>query len=314
MSASDSTEKATRPVYVGEPTLGQVMRKPRWVLALILAMVVAGFFAWLGQWQLSHAITVEEDTSAVTETVRPIGTVTEPGATVTDAAAGMVVEVEGRFVAQDFTIVENRVHTDTIEADGANTAGELGVWIAGHLETTDGGALAVAVAWAADAAQAQQAITALEATAVAAAAEQDKSVVYEGRYMPADAAVLPNPGESRFAVASMAPAQLVNLWQPFESPAYSGYLVLHPSGDVSEQVLSSNSLTQIASVPPLPVETINWLNLFYAIEWVVFAGFAGYLWYRLARDDWEKIHELQLLTKSGQLDTNDGSAATAGIG
>ena len=49
------------------------------------------------------------------------------------------------------------------------------------------------------------------------------------------------------------------------------------------------------AVPPLPVGAINWLNLFYAVEWVVFAGFAIFFWYRLVRDDWEKIHELKLL-------------------
>lgn len=45
----------------------------------------------------------------------------------------------------------------------------------------------------------------------------------------------------------------------------------------------------------MPVGAINWLNLFYAVEWVVFAGFAIFFWYRLVRDDWEKIHELKLL-------------------
>jgi len=54
-------------------------------------------------------------------------------------------------------------------------------------------------------------------------------------------------------------------------------------------------LETIDSVPPLPVGAINWLNLFYAVEWVVFAGFAIFFWYRLVRDDWEKIHELKLL-------------------
>ena len=51
----------------------------------------------------------------------------------------------------------------------------------------------------------------------------------------------------------------------------------------------------IDSVPPLPVGAINWHNLFYAVEWVVFAGFAIFFWYRLVRDDWEKIHDLKLL-------------------
>ena len=34
-----------------------------------------------------------------------------------------------------------------------------------------------------------------------------------------------------------------------------------------------------------PAQQINWLNLFYSVEWVVFAGFALYIWWRLVADD-----------------------------
>jgi len=47
-------------------------------------------------------------------------------------------------------------------------------------------------------------------------------------------------------------------------------------------------LEQIDSPEPSSDVTLNWLNVFYAIEWVVFAGFALYLWYRLVRDAWER--------------------------
>jgi hypothetical protein len=33
--------------------------------------------------------------------------------------------------------------------------------------------------------------------------------------------------------------------------------------------------------------SFNLLNIFYAIEWVLFAGFAVFLWYRLVKDAWE---------------------------
>jgi surfeit locus 1 family protein len=38
--------------------------------------------------------------------------------------------------------------------------------------------------------------------------------------------------------------------------------------------------------------------VFYAIEWVVFAGFAVYLWYRLVKDQYEREMEdaLEALT------------------
>jgi len=33
---------------------------------------------------------------------------------------------------------------------------------------------------------------------------------------------------------------------------------------------------------------VNWLNLFYAAEWVVFAGFALFIWWRLVKDDYRR--------------------------
>jgi hypothetical protein len=33
------------------------------------------------------------------------------------------------------------------------------------------------------------------------------------------------------------------------------------------------------------------LNLFYAMQWVIFGVFALYLWWRLVRDEWEREAE-----------------------
>ena len=49
--------------------------------------------------------------------------------------------------------------------------------------------------------------------------------------------------------------------------------------------------TPIDSPPPSSEVELNWLNLFYAAEWVVFAGFAIFLWYRLVKDAWEREQE-----------------------
>ena len=66
-------------------------------------------------------------------------------------------------------------------------------------------------------------------------------------------------------------------------------------------------------MPPKAPETLNLLNLFYAIEWVVFAGFAIYFWVRLCRDAWEKEHELKELRAAGDSDEtlSEQNSATA---
>ncbi len=274
-----------RPQYEGEPTLGQVMRRPQWIAALVLAMVVAAAFAWLGQWQLGFAVQQEAADSVSTERARPITEVTDAGIPVNDRAAGMVVTTSGVLVPGDFRVIESRTHRE-----------DVGAWVSGHLATTNG-QLAVALGWAPTAEQAERAIDRLEAEL----AQPGVQLTVEGRYMPPDGAVNPQATESPQRIASMAPAQLVNLWQPFDGPAYAGFLVLHPAsaGELLDPAaFGAFGLAIIDSVPPLPVEKINWLNLFYAVEWVVFAGFAIFFWYRLARDAWEKEHELRLLRQS----------------
>lgn len=277
------------------------MRSPKWIAALALALLVAGVFAWLGRWQMSHAITVDDFDPTLSETVRPIAEVAEPGTPVTDVAAGMVLSARGAFVPGDFLVVEQRTN-----------GGSVGAWAVGHFVVDAGelgnaadvadaaGHLSVAIGWTPTAAEAQHAIDAFADNQALVAAQYE----IVGRYMPSDAPVVPKPEEDPARIASMAPAQLINLWAPFDGPAYGGYLVLHPADPLSDATLSSLGLTAIDSVAPLPVETINWLNLFYAIEWVVFAGFAIFFWYRLTRDDWEKQHELRLLSEGAGAGTS----------
>jgi hypothetical protein len=79
-------------------------------------------------------------------------------------------------------------------------------------------------------------------------------------------------------------AALVNQWSETDAAgAYAGYVTLGsgvPAG-----------LTKIYSPPPVSTVQVDLLNVFYAIEWIVFAGFAIFLWYRLVRDAWEREEE-----------------------
>ena len=277
---TEVSHRRERLSYEGDPTLGAVMRMPKWIGGLLLALLVAGGFAWLGQWQLSHAVSLNKVSTVDEATVRPLTSVTAPGQAVTDETAGYVFTATGSFVVGDFSVIEQRRNGD-----------EEGAWVVGHFHT-DGapaGGLAVAIGWAADAHSARVALDQLEQRF---AGEQ---LELEGRYMPGDAPVMPAPDQDPGVLLSMAPSQLVNIWQPLEGQSYAGFLVMHPGAELSAEALRESGLEEIESVPPLPVGAINWLNLFYAAEWVVFAGFAIFFWHRLVRDDWEKIHELKLL-------------------
>ncbi|MBL3698644.1 hypothetical protein D3228_03115 [Leucobacter luti] len=256
------------------------MRRPLWILALLLALAVAGTFAWLGQWQMGIAVRAGAQEVVDTETPRALAEVSDLAKGVTEEAAGVVVDVSGRFVPGDSRIVSPRQNGD-----------EIGVWVVGHFITDppERAHLAVAIGWAPDTATAERAIEALDADAAISAAHR-----LEGRYMPPEGPQVPGPKDDPQAMTTMIPAHFANVWSDVDAPVYSGYLVLHDQGSAAA-LLPAGELDPIDSVAPLPPEKVNWLNVFYAIEWVVFAGFAVFFWFRLTRDAWEKEHELMEL-------------------
>lgn len=263
------------------PTLNQVLRRPRWVAALVLALLIAAGFAALAQWQLGSAVQQQALNAEESELPVKLSELTDPGRPVSDRAASQVVSVAGRWAPEDFSVVSNRVNQ-----------GEVGYWVVGHLVTseTPSANLVVALGWAAD----QETATNVAATLSNLSGEELSSGEFLGRYTPTEKAQFPAADEPVNDVVALSVAQQANLWQSFEGGVYGGFVVSHdnPAG-----------LERIDSFPPLPQDTINWLNLFYALEWIVFAGFALYFWYRVGKDSWEK--ELDAL------DLKDAEAAGA---
>ncbi|WP_208320376.1 SURF1 family cytochrome oxidase biogenesis protein [Salinibacterium sp. ZJ77] len=257
--AATADERDDRPPRPTAAQFFSVARRPKWIAALVLSLAVAGAFAALGQWQLERSFDSVVLEEPETETYVPLETVAEPFAPMRDPAIGQKVTVSGEFVADDFTVLTGR-----------DNDGELGAWLVGHLLTEAGDSLAVGIGWAPDAQQ---------ALAAAARVETGKTLELAGRYLPSESPELNDveAGERR----ALSVGELVNLWAEPSSP-YAGYVVLEkPLG----------GLDAIHAPPPLRDTSLNWLNVFYAAEWVIFAGFAVYLWYRVVRDEWEAEQE-----------------------
>lgn len=238
----------------------QMMLRPRWVLALLLALGIAAAFALLGQWQLERAVEQAEVIERPTEEVLPFADVVAPGVPTKQVATGQRVEVTGEFVPGDTVIVDGRLND-----------GESGYWVVAHLEVTDAapGGLPVALGWAADRDAARDAAERFDAGA-------GGSATVVGRFLPSEAPVVPDDDGDPFAMTTVAVAQLINIWADYDDrPVYFGYVTAtEPAA----------GLDAISSPPPEASVELNWLNIFYAAEWVVFAGFAIFLWYRLVRD------------------------------
>ena len=71
------------------------MLRPRWIALLLLCLVVAGVFAWLGQWQLGVRSQTNPIPPGATEEVRPIEDVIAPGAYLPEPLVGQRVDVDG---------------------------------------------------------------------------------------------------------------------------------------------------------------------------------------------------------------------------
>jgi hypothetical protein len=104
------------------------------------------------------------------------------------------------------------------------------------------------------------------------------AVTVTGRLVADEGPVVPPSGDP-LELTVMSPAALLSRWHDIAGLAvYRPYLL----SDHAEAGLAT------ISAPPPAENGVNWLNLFYAVEWAVFAGFAFYMWYRLAKDAWEK--------------------------
>ena len=235
--------------------------KVRWIAFLLLVMGAAAAFAWLGQWQLERAIIASQPIDAESETIIPLVELQVPGIAPSEVASGHMTEVTGVLVPDSYTVLTGRLNY-----------GEAGYWLVGRFLTEEG-TLPIALGWAAD-----------EATVLAVedelnvAAEAEPAVV-TGRFMPTEAPVVPEGDQGPFVESTLSVASLVNLWPNFSGPVYEGYLVadVAPAG-----------LDVIESIPPMNEGSVNWLNIFYAVEWIVFAGFAFFIWWRLVKDAYER--------------------------
>lgn len=284
----------------------RVMVRPRWVLALLLALAIAAAFALLGQWQLERAVTSAVVTEQPTETAVPLTGIVQPNQATTQKSDGQLMTVEGYFNRDDYDILTGRYN-----------GGEPGYWVVGHFtvsgessaaateagtsKSTGSGTggdsgesavdsspagLAVALGWTPGLSQAESA-----AAELSRAAQPAEPTTITGRYLATEAPIAPKPGEDPSVMTTMSVAALINLWHDFDdadADVYGGYLVSHQP---------PASLEKIDSMAPVEGVNVNWLNIFYAAEWAIFAGFAVFLWYRLVKDAWEREQELARLSQ-----------------
>lgn len=248
--------------------------KPRWIASLLLALVLSTVFVLLSQWQFSSAQDEPAPTSSSTEQVKPLTGVFEPGVPMTAKSADQMVSATGQYLTDRQVLVEGRLQDDR---SGYWVVTAFAVDGAPELDGEGGGEPVIPVArgW----------VEGPEQAAQAPAGQLELS----GRLLPTEAPIVDRENDPY--VSSLSVAELINRW---DVPSYSGFVVADrtlASGNAVGAASADSALEEI-QVSAQPEESpVNWLNIFYAIEWVVFAGFAVFLWWRLVADDYRRSLE-----------------------
>ena len=228
-------------------------RKPRWIAGLLAILVLAGGFAFLAQWQIGRAVAEATVVSVDSETPVDLPTLLPPMTPQKLSDGGRRVTATGIWATQS-TIVYGKTQ------DGVE-----GEWLLQNM-IVDGSCLPVAVGFAEHIEQSDVIVI------------DDSPSAISGRLVPSDDILAGNIQAERREV--IAAADLVNEWTC--ASIFDGYVVLDSA---------PAPLDTIVATPPVPQSVLNWLNIFYAIEWIAFSMFAVYFWYRLVKDAVEREAE-----------------------
>lgn len=231
--------------------------QPRWILALLFALALSAVFVLLSQWQFSTAESEPPPAASTTEEVRPLTDVFTPGVEMMGSAADQVVSMNGSFNDEDTVLIGERLYD-----------GETGYWVVTAF-AVDGApqdaVMPVVRGWVADPDDVEPAPSGAAAVV--------------GRLLPPEGPVPQAPDEDGI-LPSLASAELINVW---DTPGYAAFVSANEITVGGEAVPTGSMRT--VDVAAQPQETsVNWMNIFYAVEWFVFAGFAVFLWWRLVAD------------------------------
>lgn len=253
--------------------------KPRWIGFFLLTLAVSSIFVVLTQWQFEQSTANQPRAHEETETPVPLTEHFQPATPMMADEADQMVHFTGTIDPETTVQVEARIE------DGVQ-----GLWLVSSA-TVEGApndySIPVAWGWIAEELEADPAeVTQIfeQATGVSA----NEPIQFHGRLIPGEG---PTPNTNHFVepvrTQMLATAQLVNLW---DQNLYAGYVVAETfTVDDVVHAVSGATGVQPLDVAPQPEEAeVEWLNIFYAAEWFVFAVFSLYLWWRFVRDDYLK--------------------------
>lgn len=247
--------------------------RPKWIGALLFALAVAAIFVLLSQWQFSRSLEKDVAPPTVTEKVQPLLTTIQPGQPLLGNVEGQLVSLTGHYDPDKQVLVQSRLQ-DGVTGYWVVTAFVVdGAPKVTGVAASDEVVIPVARGWIAEASKATTA--------------PSGTLALEGRLLNSEGPVTSQDLPAG-QVNALSSAQLTNLW---DVTSYAAFVVAHQELQNGVEVgaaASNGSMTPITVTATDQNDKINWLNIFYSIEWVLFAGFAVFLWWRLVADDYRR--------------------------
>lgn len=260
---------------------------PRWILGLLLVLSLASGFVLLSSWQLNASTLGQVREDPLKEQVRPYQDLLQAASPLDASEVDSMLQVTGNYQAGSSYLVA-----------GKRQGEQEGYWVVSlftpsdsHKVTTSLGegprGLAVVRGWTEEPlipAEPQGEVTLAGRLVGNEAPASFQSLTEEDR------------GWERI-LPSVASFQLTNIWNAalfngiiLTQAETTGQLTLTPEGNLAadSQLLATDSSLEKVTSRQVTDETVDWLNIFYALEWLIFAAFALYLWWRLLKDAAEK--------------------------
>jgi surfeit locus 1 family protein len=235
--------------------------KPRWLGLFALVVVVMAVFGALGLWQLDVARNkgrAEQVSAIPTLPVADVADILTPNAIFPQDGDGRRITATGRYDGSGQVLVTPRLQH-----------GARGYWVVTPLVVrSTGGRIAVVRGFVTDPAQATRPDVSSEVTVSGTLA----------------------PGESPVAGAALPVGQmsaldlslLVNRWP---GVVYNAFVFA--SAERPDVTALASPAVQRVPPPGAGGGGLEWRNAAYALQWWVFALFAGYMWWRMVRDDYQ---------------------------
>jgi cytochrome oxidase assembly protein ShyY1 len=239
----------------------------------VFAIAVSGVFVLLSQWQFGRSVQPEVPVSPATEETRALTETLEPGHFFPGSVSDQMVSADGTYDPAKQVLVPGRLKD-----------GNTGYWVVSAFAVKGAPALSGA------AASPQTWIPVARgwvANPDDAGAPPSGAVHLTGRLIPSESP-LPETAPEAGRASAVSVAELINYWDVSSYPGFVAATAEVADGtDVSAAAVRGD-LKPLNIGPQPPAQQVNWLNLFYSLEWVVFAGFALFIWWRLVKDDYRR--------------------------